>query len=112
MWLNPDTARQELFNAIESAQTSFQLYIYEITDMDVCYKILDRHAFGVNVSVLVSNYIVGHYEWEHAKKCYEMLNAHNCRVRESPSYYSFAHQKFWIIDGNTVGLSTGKCSKI
>lgn len=28
-------------------------------------------------------------------------------VRKAPSYYSYSHEKFWIVDNTTVHLSTG-----
>lgn len=108
IYVNPDTSRKQLFTDLDNTKSSFQLYIYEITDLDVCYKILDRHRAGVNVSVLVSNYIVGHSAQEKAKECYEALNNYNCKVRQSPYAFTFAHQKYWIMDDTTVALSTGK----
>ena len=34
------------------------------------------------------------------------------RIQKTPSYYSFSHQKFWIVDNTTVHLSSGECQPI
>merc|ERR1711990_428263 len=47
-----------------------------------------------------------------ANKCYKKLVAAGVTVRmtQDISFYQYCHQKFWIIDGKVVGLSTGNWS--
>eukprot|EP01138_Halocafeteria_seosinensis_P014751 gb/GECG01015059.1/.p1 GENE.gb/GECG01015059.1/~~gb/GECG01015059.1/.p1 ORF type:complete len:138 (+),score=7.10 gb/GECG01015059.1/:1-414(+) len=62
------------------------------------------------VTLLVSKRIYSYSDYEIAKKCYELLSYHNFDPRATPSYYDFSHQKYWIVDGKRLGLSTGNWS--
>lgn len=62
------------------------------------------------VTILVSDRIYSYKDYFKAKKCYELLSKNKFDVRVTPSYYEFSHQKYWIVDGEKLGLSTGNWS--
>ena len=64
---------------------------------------------GVNVSIIVSARIVSYTDWRLAQDCYSSLynGGMKGRIRKALTKFTFAHQKYWIIDGKSVHLSTG-----
>lgn len=64
---------------------------------------------GVNVSIIVSARIVSYTDWKLAQDCYGTLYDAGMKgsIRKALTKFSFAHQKYWIIDGKSVHLSTG-----
>ena len=66
---------------------------------------------GVNVSIIVSARIVSYTDWKLAQDCYGSLYDAGMKgsIRKALTKFSFAHQKYWIIDGKSVHLSTGRC---
>ena len=84
--------------------------IYQITDTAICNQLLKLFQSGVNVSIIVSARIVSYTDWKASQDCYGMLykNGMQGNIRKALTKFSFAHQKYWIIDGTDVHLSTGK----
>lgn len=87
-----------------------QVAIYQITDTTLCNQVLQLYKGGVNVSLLVSAHIVSYTDWKLAQDCYETLyhSGMQGRIRKALAKFSFAHQKYWIIDKKSVHLSTGQ----
>lgn len=83
--------------------------IYQITDTGLCNQILKLYKGGVNVSIIVSARIVSYTDWKLAQDCYGMLHDSGMQgmIRKALTKFSFSHQKYWIIDGETIHLSTG-----
>lgn len=48
IYTSPDFARPQLFADMDSADRSFELYIYQITDPGLCSKLIDMHKSGIN----------------------------------------------------------------
>ena len=48
IFTSPDYARPTLFDDLDEAADSFVLFIYQITDMNMCHTLLDRHNSGIN----------------------------------------------------------------
>lgn len=90
-----------------------QVAIYQITDKGLCNKLLDLHNDGVDVSIIVSARIVSYTDWRLAQDCYGLLynNGMKGKIRKALTKFSFAHQKYWIIDNTAVHLSTGTVQK-
>lgn len=90
--------------------TFLQVAIYQITDSGICDQLLKLHKAGVNVSIIVSARIVSYTDWKLAQDCYGSLYDGGMKgsIRKALTKFSFAHQKYWIIDGKSVHLSTGE----
>ena len=91
-----------------SLSLTLQIAIYQITDMDLCNKVLSLHNNGVKVSLIVSARIVSYPDYKKAQQCYETLYDKGVGIRKALTKFSFAHQKYWIIDNTDVHLSTGE----
>ena len=85
-----------------------QVAIYQITDTGLCNQILTLHKNGVKVSIIVSARIVSYTDWKLAQQCYGTLHDEGVSIRKALTKFSFAHQKYWIIDNKEVHLSTGQ----
>ena len=48
-------------------------------------------------------------DWKAAQTCYKMLydGGLKGKIKKALTKFTFAHQKYWIIDGQEVHLSTG-----
>ena len=84
-----------------------QIAIYQITDTDLCNQILTLHKNGIKVSIIVSARIVSYTDWKLAQQCYGTLHDEGVSIRKALTKFSFAHQKYWVIDNKEVHLSTG-----
>ena len=132
---SPDYAYSAIMDMINAATESVQFYVYQITDERVCDAVEALHKKGINVTVLVSKGIysttdeVGHFfvslrafhlivadallTWkETATKCYTQLQDAGLDVHMSWQYndYMYSHNKYWIVDGKKLGLSSGNLS--
>ncbi|MCG8622439.1 MAG: phospholipase D family protein [Proteobacteria bacterium] len=76
--------------------------------MDLCNQTLALQNNGVKVSIIVSAMIVSYTDWKLAQQCYGLLNENGVSIRKALTKFSFAHQKYWIIDNKEVHLSTGQ----
>jgi phosphatidylserine/phosphatidylglycerophosphate/cardiolipin synthase-like enzyme len=107
---SPDHARDTLMAAIQATKHSFALHIYQVTDSGICQQLMNMHKSGIKVTVLVSHAIYSFYDRNGAEWCYnDMLDA-GLTPQLTPSYYTYSHQKYWVRDNQTVGLSTGNFS--
>ncbi|XP_065197121.1 uncharacterized protein LOC135828630 [Sycon ciliatum] len=107
---NPDSARKQLMAALAGAQSSFQLMIYQITDDGLCNELVAMNKAGVDLTILVSRRIFSAPDYYKSQDCYAKLNSSGITVRLTPSYYTYSHQKFWIVDNTDVYLDTGNWS--
>ena len=115
VYASPDGANTFLMTALKSAKKSLHVYTYQITDDasvdgSECGQLIELYKAGLDVTVLVSNQIYDQYDSKLAAKCYQQLVTAGLNVTKAPSYYDFSHNKFAIIDGTTVLLSTGNWS--
>jgi phosphatidylserine/phosphatidylglycerophosphate/cardiolipin synthase-like enzyme len=115
VYASPDGANSFLMTALKSAKSSLHVYTYQITDDasvagTECGELIALHKAGLDVVLLVSNQIYDEYDSKAAAKCYAQLVSAGLNVTKAPSYYSFSHNKYAIIDGTTVLLSTGNWS--
>jgi hypothetical protein len=115
VYASPDGANSFLMTALKSAKYSLYVYTYQITDDasvagSECGELISLHQAGLDVVVLVSNQIYDEYDSKNAAKCYAQLVKAGINVTKAPSYYTYSHNKFAIIDDATVLLSTGNWS--
>jgi len=105
---NPDDAWATISTAISNAQTSVSVYIYQITDDIFTNLLVNAYNNGVTVKLLVSDRIYSNYDWKAAQTQYKALKANGITVRKCNSkIYEFEHEKFWIVDGTQLYLSSG-----
>lgn len=76
--------------------------------MNLCNQTLTLQNNGVKVSIIVSAKVVSNTDWKLAQQCYGLLNENGVSIRKALTKFSFAHQKYWIIDNKEVHLSTGQ----
>lgn len=101
----PDYAYDELFGALNATTKSLVVYIYVINSWAECNKLIDMHRAGIDVQVMVSSELVGSFPI--AQECYNQLYEARVPLRASGDCYMFYHQKYWIIDSDTVHVSSG-----
>eukprot|EP00731_Ephydatia_muelleri_P006972 Em0003g1220a len=111
-YTGPDYAYDTVMAGLAQTRSSLQVMIYQITDTALCNEMLNLSMRGVNVTLLVSSYVVSYTDYLIAKKCYDMLynSGLNGHIRKTSHVFTFSHQKFWIIDNSIVHLSTGNWS--
>eukprot|EP00003_Mantamonas_plastica_P011882 TRINITY_DN2187_c0_g2_i4.p1 TRINITY_DN2187_c0_g2~~TRINITY_DN2187_c0_g2_i4.p1 ORF type:complete len:283 (-),score=80.15 TRINITY_DN2187_c0_g2_i4:29-823(-) len=108
---SPDYSHQTLFEALDAVKKSFGLVIYQVTDTNLCNKLIAMQKAGVELKLLFSRSIYSPGDWESALQCYKSLYSAGVRFRKTAyDMYTYTHAKFWVMDGNRVGLSTGNWS--
>ena len=110
IYTSPDFAREQLFYDMGNASESLSVHIYQITDMGICDEIAGMHKAGINVTLLVSQLIYDTTDCDLAIQCYKYLYGAGLTIHKTPSYYAMSHQKYWIVDGTRMSLSTGNWS--
>lgn len=107
---NPDNAYEELTARFNASKSTIEVMMYQITD-DMCGVMAERAQSGLNVSLLLSATIYDDCDCEAARACYETLSAAGATMRLTPrGCFNYAHQKFYMMDGESVGFSTGNLS--
>ncbi len=105
---SPDFSSHALMQAIGGASKSLDVMIYQITGQDIVEKLLSLAQSGVSVRLLVSSKIYDPEDCALANAAYtKMVNTTKITIRKTTSFYVYSHQKFWIVDGSEVGMSTG-----
>ena len=66
-YTSPDYARSTFMNMLSSVKSTLKVYIYQITDTEICDKLLDLSNSGVNVSIMVANFIVSYDDYKAAQ---------------------------------------------
>jgi len=113
VFTSPDFAHDTLMAQLTNATKTVDIEMYQVTDDDLCDFISKAHSEnGPAIRLLVSKYIFGPTDHMLATACYKKLTASGVTVRmtQDISFYQYCHQKFWIVDGKVVGLSTGNWS--
>lgn len=101
---SPDLAYATIIADLQTA-TAIQVYIYQITD-DMC-DFVSNNTKKMS-KILVSNEIYDKTDYYKAKACYTTLYNEGLTIRKTAEkMYTYSHQKFWIIDGKILYLSTG-----
>jgi len=109
---SPDDAWNTISAALNATTKSFELYIYQVTASDFCDEVLGfSQKFPGSFKMLVSNTIYDQTDQAAAIVCYTNLVNNGVNVYETElDTYEYSHQKYWILDGTTVWLSTGNWS--
>jgi phosphatidylserine/phosphatidylglycerophosphate/cardiolipin synthase-like enzyme len=111
-YTTPDNARETLLAYLGQTEQSLNLAVYQVTDEGLCSELLNLHKRGINVTVLVSAIVIPEYNRLKANECYKNLTDGGMkgRVQRANHNFQFSHEKYWIIDGTTLHLSTGNWS--
>lgn len=112
MTTSPDYSYEALEADLNKVTTSLSVFIYQVTDPRLCDQLLALSKKGINVSLLVSENIYDETDASLAAACYKKLHAEKFPIQVAKAFYKtmFSHQKFWILDETSVGLSTGNWS--
>lgn len=110
LWVSPDFSVDMLQDQVNGTKQSLEVYIYQVTDTVLCNSLLALHKSGKNVTLVVSHDIYSSYDKNSARECYTMLYNAGLVARLAPSFFTYSHNKFWIVDGQVLGLSTGNWS--
>ena len=108
---SPDFAYTQLMYDIGNATTSLALHMYEVSDVPICDALSAVHARQVPLTLLVSQRINSVTSCDEAKLCYDRLQREGVPIRITPDYYTFSHQKVWIVNGARVSWSTGNMAE-
>jgi hypothetical protein len=85
--------------------------MYQVTTTELCDQLLEIHQAGVvDVELMVSSRVYSSTDCEAAQQCYAKLYDGGLRFRKSSNFYSYSHDKYWVVDGATVAWSTGNWS--
>jgi phosphatidylserine/phosphatidylglycerophosphate/cardiolipin synthase-like enzyme len=109
VFTSPDFSYDTLSSFLNSAKKSLSIMIYQVTDSDLCNAIIDLSS-KLDLKLLVSSRVYDKEDNEQAQKCYNRLTEAGISIRQTPDYYTYSHQKFAIVDGSTVLMSTGNFS--
>ena len=66
-YTSPDYARETFFDGLNSVKHSLKVHIYQITDKEICAKLLDMFHSGIDIRLLLSAHIVGMEDSKEAK---------------------------------------------
>ena len=109
---SPDDAFNFVTSALNATKKSLSVEIYQVTDQELCDTLERLHQNGIKVTLLVSKHIYGQADNRLAQQCYQQLTDAGLHVQITYAWseYQYSHQKFWIVDGDTLFLSTGNWS--
>jgi phosphatidylserine/phosphatidylglycerophosphate/cardiolipin synthase-like enzyme len=109
VFASPDFSFDTVTALLNSATSSIDIYIYQVTDDALCQQLITLNS-KVTLRLLVSAKIYDETDWKAAQVCYKQMYTAGLHPRRAPSFYSYSHQKFFIIDNTTVSVSTGNFS--
>lgn len=105
---SPDSALETLMARIKSTKKTLTAFLYQINHQGLCDALIDLHSRGVELKLLLSHYIFGYEDWKSSQVCYRKLYDAGIKLRQTQKdCLTFSHQKYWILDGEELGLSTG-----
>jgi phosphatidylserine/phosphatidylglycerophosphate/cardiolipin synthase-like enzyme len=109
LFTSPDFSFDTLNAFFSGAKESLSIMIYQVTGEPLCNLLIEMSQ-KVNFSLLVSADIYDKEDHAEAHSCYTKMSEQGVRIRQTPKYYSYSHQKFAIVDGSSVLISTGNLS--
>jgi len=104
---SPDFAWNTISAPLNDTKYSFKLFMYQVTDYNFCDTIIQLNQLEY-FKMLVAEQIYDQTDSKEAIQCYEKLfNAGVTFYKTAEHMYRYSHQKYWILDGHTVYMSTG-----
>ena len=102
----PGDGYTPIYNLINSARTSIDLTMYELTDTAAEQDLVAAAGRGVTVRVILDQNL----EKSHNTAAYNDLSANGVQVRWAWSTYAATHEKSIVVDGATAAIMTGRRS--
>jgi cardiolipin synthase A/B len=107
-WTEPASGYGFLDAAIDAAQHSIDMSIYELSDATIERDLIARANAGVDVKVLLNADYDG---TTHNAAAYALLRASNVHVEWAPSKQIF-HAKYVVIDAHVADIGTGNLETV
>lgn len=104
LMVEPRDTTAPLLAAINGAQRSLDLVIYELQDPQVESALAQAQARGVAVRVLLEH--ISAFGRHPNQAAYDLLQSKGVPVRWAPSYFALVHQKTLIIDSAAAYIMT------
>lgn len=99
----PGDGLTPIYNLINSAQTSIDMTMYELTDTTAEQDLVAAAARGVTVRVILDQNL----EKSHNTTAYDYLAANGVQVHWAWTTYAATHEKSIVVDGATAAIMTG-----
>jgi phosphatidylserine/phosphatidylglycerophosphate/cardiolipin synthase-like enzyme len=110
-YASPDSAWEATFSLLNQTQKSLHVSIYQITDDSFCEMLIEKQKAGIQLYLFVSDHIFDKDDYASAQQCYEKLHSAGVMLKKAdPKCLKFNHEKFWVIDEQTVVMSSGNWS--
>lgn len=107
-FVSPDFALNFVLSGMNQTSKTFDISIYQINNDVLCENLVSLKQRGVAVRVFVSYRIVSNDDWKTSQQCYQKLTDAGLTVMQAQhNCVQYSHQKYWIMDGETVGMSSG-----
>jgi hypothetical protein len=98
----PDQGESQIYSFIDSATSSIDLTMYELTDTTVVNDLVAREKAGVDVRVILDN-----AQQSINSSAYSSLQAGGVAVTWSSTAFTYTHQKTLTVDDKESYISTG-----
>ncbi len=98
----PDQGLTAIYNLIQSANTTLDMTMYELTDTQAEQLLVEAAASGVAVRVILDQNL----EKSSNTSAYNYLASHGVQVHWANPEYSATHQKTITVDGATSAIMT------
>jgi cardiolipin synthase len=108
VWTEPSAGYGFLDSAIESASSSIDLSMYELSDTALERDLVARANSGVDVRVLLNSDYEG---TQHNADSYAFLRASKVHVEWAPANQIF-HAKYVVIDNSVVYIGSGNLESV
>jgi cardiolipin synthase A/B len=99
----PSAGYTPIYNLINSATTTLDMTMYELTDTTAEQDLANAAARGVTVRVILDQNL----EKSNNTTAYNFLNAHGVPTHWASTTYAATHQKTITIDGATSAIMSG-----
>ncbi|GIL30431.1 phospholipase D-like domain-containing protein [Actinocatenispora comari] len=99
----PDDGLAPIYDLIDSATTTLDMTMYELTDTTAEQHLADAAARGVTVRVILDQ----NREKSHNTTAYDYLRQHGVQVHWAWTTYEATHQKTITVDGATSAIMSG-----
>lgn len=101
----PTAGIQPIISAINSAQTSIKLVMYQLEDNSVEQALVQANQRGVIVQVLLNEGYYGEQSKDN-EAAYSYLVNNGVSVHWTPNYFALTHQKTMLIDNHSAYILT------
>ena len=99
----PDDGYQPIYDLIDSATSTLDMTMYELTDTTAEQHLADAASNGVTVRVILDQ----QREKSNNTDAYNYLSDHGVQVHWSSDAYACTHQKTITVDGTTSAIMSG-----